>query len=289
MLDLILQQTVNGLTQGVAYALVALGLTMIFGVLHVINFAQGEFYMLGGLGAVLIISTLGLPYPLAVPLAIVGVMAVAYIVDQLAVRPVLTQPDGNSMVLLTTFAFSLLILHGVLAAVGPTPLRIDGIRGGFEIGPIYVSAQRFVVLIAGALALLFVELVLRRTRIGKQVRALAQSPFAAAVVGINVSMVRSITFISASALAGLAGALLVPIALFSPAMGQHVIINAFVIVVIGGMGNAVGAVVCGLALGILQSYASMVLPQEVGNAIIYGLLLLALLIRPQGILTRTTS
>lgn len=283
MLELLSQQFVNGLTQGVAYAFVALGLTMIFGVLHVVNFAQGEFYMLGGLVAVVLVRTLGVPYLAGVPLAIAAVVIVAWVVDRLAVGPVLDERDGNSMVLLTTFAFSLLILHTVLGAWGPTPVRIDGIRGGFQLGPVYISAQRLLVLAAGVAALAAIEFVLRRTIIGKQIRALAQSPFAASVVGINVPLVRTVTFLGAAGLAGFAGALLIPVTLFTPTMGQHVIINAFVIVVIGGMGNAFGAVTCGLLLGILQSYASTFLPQEVGNALIYALLLAALLVRPQGL------
>lgn len=283
MLELLSQQFVNGLTLGVAYAFVALGLTMIFGVLHVVNFAQGEFYMLGGLASVVLVGSAGIPYLAGIPVAIVAVVVVAWLVDQFAVGPVLDKRDGNSMVLLTTFAFSLLILHSVLGIWGPTPVRVDGIRGGFQLGPVYISAQRLLVLVAGVAALAAIEFVLRWTVIGKQIRALAQSPFAATVVGINVPLVRTVTFLGAAALAGFAGALLVPISLFTPAMGSHVIMNAFVIVVIGGMGNAFGAVVCGLLLGILQSYASTVLPQEFGNALIYALLLAALLVKPRGL------
>ena len=283
MLDLLLQQTVNGLTQGMAYALVALGLTMIFGVLHVINFAQGELYMLGGLVAVVATSMLGLPYAAAIPLAIVAVVAVAAVVDRVAVRPVLPQKDGPSTVLLSTFALSLLIHQGVLTAWGPNPARVEGVAGSVSLGPVVVTGDRLLVLAAGLVILFAIEFALRRTALGRRVRAVAQSEFAARVVGIDVARVRTLTFLGAAGVSGVAGALMAPVSLFTPSMGQHTIITAFVVVVIGGMGNATGAVVCGLALGVLEALASTVMPQDLGTAAIYGLLLVSLLIRPTGL------
>lgn len=283
MLDLLLQQTVNGLTQGMAYALVALGLTMIFGVLHVINFAQGELYMLGGLVAVVATSMLGLPYAAAIPLAIVAVVAVAAVVDLVAVRPVLPQKDGPSTVLLSTFALSLLIHQGVLTAWGPNPARVEGVAGSVSLGPVVVTGDRLLVLAAGLVILLAIEVTLRRTGLGRRVRAVAQSEFAARVVGIDVARVRTLTFLGAAGVSGVAGALMAPVSLFTPSMGQHTIITAFVVVVIGGMGNATGAVVCGLALGVLEALASTVMPQDLGTAAIYALLLVSLLVRPTGL------
>lgn len=283
MLDLLLQQTVNGLTQGMAYALVALGLTMIFGVLHVINFAQGELYMLGGLVAVVATSMLGLPYAAAVPLAIVAVVAVAAVVDYVAVKPVLPQKDGPSTVLLSTFALSLLIHQGVLTAWGPNPARVEGVAGSVSLGPVVITGDRLLVLAAGIVILLAIEFALRRTGLGRRIRAVAQSEFAARVVGIDVSRVRTLTFLGAAGVSAVAGALMAPVSLFTPSMGQHTIITAFVVVVIGGMGNATGAVICGLALGVLEALASTVMPQDLGTATIYGLLLVSLLIRPTGL------
>jgi branched-chain amino acid transport system permease protein len=283
MLDLLLQQAVNGITQGMAYALIALGLTMIFGVLHVINFAHGELFMLGGLVAVLATAVLGLPYVAGVGAALVVVALLAVLVDVLAVRPLLDTSDGPSTVLLSTFAVSLLLYQGVLTAWGPNPERVEGLSGVLSLGPVSVTYQRLLVLAAGVVLLGLIELVMRRTLVGKQIRAVAQSAYAARVVGIDVAKVRSLTFFGAAALAGVTGALVAPISLFSPAMGQHAIINAFVVVVIGGMGSATGAVICGLALGILEAMLSVVIPQEIGAAIIYALLLVALFVRPEGL------
>lgn len=283
MFDLLLQQFVNGLTQGMAYALVALGLTMIFGVLHVINFAQGEFYMLGGLTAVLASTGLGLPYPIAVLLAIVAVVAVAALVDLVAVRPVLLTKDGTSMVLLSTFAVSLLLQQTVLSTWGPNPARIEGVVGSITLGPVVITGHRLLVLLSGIAILVLIEYVLHRTTVGRRMRAVAQSEFAARVVGIDVTRIRTVTFLGAAATAAATGALIAPISLFTPLMGQHAIITAFVVVVIGGMGNATGAVACGLLLGLLEALASAFMPQELGTAIIYTLLLVTLLVRPKGL------
>ena len=283
MFDLLLQQAVNGLTQGMAYALVALGLTMIFGVLHVINFAQGELYMLGGLVTVLVTSMLGVPYLAALPLAVVAVVIVAAVVDRIAVKPVLPKKDGPSTVLLTTFAVSLMLHQTVLSIWGPNPARVEGISGSLSVGPLVITNHRLFLLVAGIALLALTEFVLRRTGIGKQIRAVAESEYAAQIVGIDVDRVRTLTFLGAAAIAAAAGALVTPVSLFTPSMGQHAIITAFVVVVIGGMGNATGAVVCGLLLGLLEAVASTFVPQEVGTAIIYALLLVSLLVRPNGL------
>lgn len=283
MFDLLLQQAVNGLTQGMAYALVALGLTMIFGVLHVINFAQGELYMLGGLVTVVVTSMLGVPYLAALPLAVIVVVAVAAVVDRIAVKPVLPKKDGPSTVLLTTFAVSLMIHQTVLSMWGPNPARVEGISGSLSLGNLVITNHRLFLLAAGLALLGLTEYVLRRTGIGKQIRAVAESEYAAQIVGIDVDRVRTLTFLGAAAIAAAAGALVTPVSLFTPSMGQHAIITAFVVVVIGGMGNATGAVICGLLLGLLEALASTFVPQEVGTAIIYALLLVSLLVRPNGL------
>jgi branched-chain amino acid transport system permease protein len=283
MAVLIVQQIVNGLAQGMAYALVALGLTMIFGVLHVINFAQGELYMLGGLVAMLATTSLGVPYAGAVLLAVICVVVAAALIDVVAVRPVLVDKDGPSTALLSTFAASLLIQQAVLTTWGPNPARVEGVSGSLSLGPIVVTNHRLLVVVAGVALLLLLEYALRRTALGKKVRAVAQSEYAAAVVGVNVPAVRTATFLGAAAVAGVAGALIAPISLFTPGMGQHAIITAFVIVVIGGMGNATGAVVCGLLLGVMEALASIFMSEEIGTAAIYALLLVSLLVRPKGL------
>jgi branched-chain amino acid transport system permease protein len=186
-------------------------------------------------------------------------------------------------VLISTFAVGILIYQGMLATYGPQPIRVDGIPGTLVLGSVALTFQRLFAIAVGLGLLIALEAMLRRSDFGRKLRAVAQSAFAARVVGIDVARLRTATFVIAAALAGLAGALLTPTVAFSPSMGQHAIINAFVVVVIGGMGSVSGAVICGLLLGVVESVSSIWLPQEMASAIIYGLLLVMLLIRPRGL------
>lgn len=284
--DLILQQTVNGVAHGMSLALIALGLTMVFGVLHIINFAHGELYMIGGLGLVIGMTHFHLGYVPSLALAIVAAGAIAWLVDGVGVRPLLDQKDGHSTVLLTTFAISMLLNEGALAIWGPSPVRVDGFEGLTSFGPIVVTNQRWFVIGLGLVVLIAIEFILRRTHIGKSVRAIASSAYAAEVVGVNVRKVRTITFVAAGALAGLTGGVMVPITMFTPSIGHNIIIDAFVVVVVGGMGSATGAVVCGLLVGLAQAYLSTLTSEQIGSAMVYGLLLITLLVRPTGLTGR---
>lgn len=277
------QQLVNGVSAGMAYSLLALGLTLVFGVLHIVNFAHGEIYMVGGLTAVIFSKILGLPYGFGIIGAATASGFVAWIIDRIAVRPYLDQRDGLSTVLLSTYAVSLLVLDSVLWSWGPNPYRIDGILGRLLLGPVTLTNQRFLVLFIGICLLIAIELMLHYTRLGRDLRAISQDPFAARAIGVNVTRVRTSTFVLAAVLAGVGGALLTPITLFTPLMGQHVLIKAFVVVVIGGMGSVIGLVFCGLALGILESIIGSFMASGLALALIYSLMIAALLVRPHGL------
>ena len=283
MLDVVLQQIANGLSVGMGYALVALGLSLIFGVLHVINFAHGETFMIGGLATLIATSLLGIPYLLALPIAGLVGAALGLAINWLAVQPLLKRRDSGADVLLSTFAISILIYQAVIAFWGPAPARIDGVPGSLEIGPVVLTNQRLFVLGAGFAFLAALEWCLRRTRFGTELRAVAQSQFAARVVGIDVTKVNLNTFVIAAVIAATGGGLLAPVILYSPMMGQVVIIKAFVVVVIGGMGSILGAVVCGLMIGLLESILSLVTGEGTATALIYSLLLVVLLVWPYGL------
>jgi branched-chain amino acid transport system permease protein len=283
MMELIAQQIVNGLSAGMAYALVALGLTLIFGVLHVINFAHGEFYMLGGLAAVLGVQHLGLPYVATLVIVPLVLAVVGMVIERASVGPLLPRPDGLSDALLSTYAVSLLLADVVLALRGPAPERIDGLEGALQIGGVVIGYQRLFVFVLGLALIAVLDFTLKRTRFGKQMRAVAQNRFAAQVVGIDVKAMGMRTFMLGAALAGLAGALLVPISQFTPLMGHNVVIKAFVVVVVGGMGSVAGAVVCGLALGVVEALLGLALPEGFTTALVYSLLLVTLMVRPQGL------
>lgn len=288
MFEVIVQQLINGLSTGFGYALIALGLTLAFGVLHVINFGHGEVVMLGALTVVLAHTHLGLPYLAALPLAALVGGLVGWVFDALAVRPLLTRPGGRTDVLLTTFAVGVLFYQVVLSVWGPAPARVDGIAGRIEIAGIGLTWQRLFIMLTSIVVLFALERLARRTRFGVEMRALAQNEHAARVVGIDVRAVGTRTFLLAAAIAGFGGALLAPITSYAPTLGQAVLIKAFVIVVLGGLGSTTGAVICALGVGVLEAMLGLVVEESVAAGSIYGLMLLTLLLRPQGLLGART-
>ncbi len=284
MTEVLVQQLLNGLSTGFGYALIALGLTLAFGVLHIINFGHGEVVMLGALTVVIATTVLGLPYLAALPLAaLVGALA-GWLFDAVAVKPLLARPEGRTDILLTTFAVGVLLYQAVFQIWGPAPARVDGIPGRLVLADIGLTYQRLFIMGASIATLFALERLARRTRFGVEMRAVAQNEYAARVVGINVRQVGSRTFLLAAAIAGFGGALLAPITSYAPTLGQAVLIKAFVIVVIGGLGSTTGAVVCALGIGVLEAMLGLLMPESVVAGTVYTLMLVALLLRPQGLL-----
>ena len=284
MAEVLVQQLLNGLSTGFGYALIALGLTLAFGVLHIINFGHGEVVMLGALTVVVATTKLGLPYLAALPLAALVGALVGWVFHALAVGPLLARPDGRTDILLTTFAVGVLFYQAVFQFWGPAPARVDGVPGRIELAGIGLSGQRLFIMAASIAALWALERLARRTRFGVEMRALAQSEHAARVVGIDVKAVGARTFLLAAAIGGFGGALLAPITSYAPTLGQAVLIKAFVIVVMGGLGSTSGAVVCALGIGVIEALLGLVVEESVAAGSVYALMLLTLLLRPQGLL-----
>lgn len=284
MAEVLGQQLLNGLSIGFGYALIALGLTLAFGVLHVINFGHGEVVMLGALSVVLATTYLGVPYLAALPLSVLVGGVVGWVFNAVAVAPLLPRPEGRTDILLTTFAVGVLFNQAVLSVWGPAPARVDGLQGRIDLAGVGLTGQRLFIIGASIAALFVLDRLARRTRFGVELRALSQSERAARVVGIDVRSVGTKAFLLASAIGGLGGALLAPITSYSPLLGQAVLIKAFVIVVLGGLGSAAGAVVCALAIGVLEAMLGMAMEEGIAAAAVYSLMLLVLLVRPQGLM-----
>lgn len=284
MSEVLLQQLANGLSIGFGYALVALGLTLAFGVLHIVNFGHGEVVMLGALTVVIATTHLGLPYLVALPLAALVGAVVGWVFDAAAVAPLLPRPEGRTDILLTTFAVGVLVYQVVLSVWGPAPARVDGLHGRVELAGIGLTAQRLFIMGASIATLAALHWLARRTRFGVELRALAQSEHAARVVGIDVRRVGSRAFLLAAAIAGFGGGLLAPITSYSPMLGQAVLIKAFVIIVMGGLGSAAGAVICALAVGVVEAVLGLYMEESVAAAAVYSFMLLVLLVRPQGLM-----
>lgn len=282
----LLQLTLNGLMLGLIYALIAVGLALIFGVLEVINFAHGEFLMLGGYAMALSLPLFGLSYWPALAVAVVVTSLVGVVLYEFFLRHIGQKEFERSI--LTTLGISMILLYGMQYIFTATPMMVDTAYGfdGIEIGSIRITVTR---LIAGGLSVVAFSglyLLLKFTQFGRAMRAIAQNREAAMMVGIKPRHVARNAVALASALCGLAGAALAPIQLLHPAMGQAIIFKAFALVVIGGLGNMTGAVVVALALGMIESWIGGFFSIVWQESAIFTIMIVAVLLRPDGIFQR---
>ena len=288
MTAVVLQQVVNGVTIGVVYALIAIGLTLVFGILGVINFAHGEFYMIGAFLTYTLTVRLGLEYFLALALTIAGGAAVGLLAERLAVRPL----KGRHMftVVLSTLGLSIFLENGALLVWGPDPREIELAWGSrpLLIGGVVITFLRVAVLATAAALIVALTWFIRRTTWGMAMRAVAANRDAAALMGIPVDRVYAITFAVGSALAGVAGGLLGAMFTIEPTMGEWAVVKAFSVVIMGGMGHVPGAVLGGIILGVAESLGAGFLPGGTSykDGIGYAILILVLLCRPQGLFGR---
>jgi len=283
-----LQQVVNGVTIGMVYALIAIGLTLVFGILGVINFAHGEFYMLGAFLTYNLTIGLGLDYFVALALTIVGSAAVGWLAERLTVRPL----KGRHMftVVLSTLGLSIFLQNGALLLWGPDPREIELAWGGRPVvlGGVVITFLRLAVLAVGAALIIALTWFIRRTRWGMAMRAVAGNRDAAALMGIPVDRVYAITFAVGTGIAGVAGGLLGAMFTIEPTMGEWAVVKAFCVVVMGGMGNLPGAVLGGIILGVAESLGAGFLPGGASykDGIGYAILIVVLLYSPQGLFGR---
>lgn len=288
MFDILLQQIANGLTIGMAYALVATGLALIFGIMGIINFAHGEFYMLGAYGVVLAMQYFGISYFWAIPVAVLGVMVIGYVTQKLTVDPLRKTHHFN--VLLSTFALSIGVYSLVSAMLGSFGKQVQTpLSGVVMLGPVVLTDQKIFVLTVGVFLLTGLVIFLKYTPIGKLMRCTAQNRFAAMVIGVNVRRIELFTFSLGIALAALGGALLSPLSPVVPEMGRLLTLKAFTVIVVGGMGNVGGAIVVAFMLGIMETLATGYFSSAWRDVITYSLLILVLLIRPTGLFGGTQS
>lgn len=284
-----------GLIMGVIYALMALGLTLIFSILRIINFAHGEFYMLGGYASYFILSTFtGLHPLLAIPLAglVVALIGLGFELGFLRVVHQDRIERPAEYALLVTFGMSFFLMNLALAVFGPYPYRSPSFfQGTVRLGFVQVSADR---LTAGVLSLLLVAMllvVINKTWVGKALRAVSQDKQAAAVVGINPLRMNTIAFALGIGLAAVAGAVLVPTFFVTPDVGAVPSIRSYIIIVLGGMGSIPGSILGGILIGLVESLGAGYFPDP-SRALTYktafGLIIfvLVLLFRPTGLFGR---
>lgn len=279
-------QVVTGLTLGVAVILVALGLTIIFGLLDVINMSHGEFYALGAFMA-LALSWLGVPFWLLLVLVPLAMLPIGYLVERSLIQRVFNSKDRHVTTLLLTFGFGLVLEEIIKLLFGPNPYKPETpIRGAVEVLGIFIPNYRLFLIVAGGAVIVAVALIVYRTRWGAIVRAAAFDRHMAASLGVPVHRIYAIAFAFGVALAGLAGVLLAPIYSVFPTMGRDFILLAFTVVIVGGMGSIAGAVVAGLFLTQVQAIASLYISPVWSDPIVFGIMVIMLMVRPQGLYGR---
>lgn len=279
-------QVVNGLALGVAVVLVALGLTIIFGMLDVINMSHGEFYAIGAYVA-LALGAAGISFWFLLVLVPVLMVPLGMATERLLIRPVFASRDRHVTTLLVTFGLALIVEDVLKVIFGPNTQRPPTpIPGATEFLGIIVPNYRLFLIAVGALIVAAVAWVVYRTRLGAMVRAAAFDRNMAASLGVPVSLVYAGTFAFGVGLAGLAGVLLAPIYSVFPTMGRDFILLAFTVVIVGGMGSIWGAVVAGLLLTQVQALASLVISPVWTDPIVFGTMVAFLMFRPQGLFGR---
>jgi branched-chain amino acid transport system permease protein len=284
--SLLFELLLNGLMIGSIYALFAIGLALIFGVLEFVNFAHGEFYMLGAMVTATLVQTIGLPYWASVPVVIVaGILAGVVFYDVLLKR--LRQGDFEKSILIT-IGLAMVLQNGALYLWGPSPrlLRTDFITDVFILGDLVVPVTRVIALCVSIAALVAVYAALYFTRWGLALRGVAQNREAALMVGIPPHSVSRIAVSAGIALCALSGAVLAMIYTIFPAMGLLLVFKAFAIVIIGGLGSIMGAVVVGLGIGFLESFLGLFYGAATANILIFSAMILLLMFRPLGLFGR---
>jgi branched-chain amino acid transport system permease protein len=279
-------QMMTGLALGVAVVLVALGLTIIFGLLDVINMAHGEFYAVGAYLA-LALGASGVSFWLLLVLVPLLMLPIGYLVERGLIQRVFNLPDRHVTTLLLTFGFGLVIEEALKIVFGsntqrpPTP-----ISGAVDIMGVLLPSYRLFLIVVGFAIIAAVAIVVKKTRLGALVRAAAFDRNMAASLGVPVSKVFALTFAFGVGLAGLAGVLLAPIYSVFPTMGRDFIFLAFTVVIVGGMGSIAGAVVAGLLLTQVQTISSLIVSPVWSDPIVFSIMILMLVVRPQGLFGR---
>jgi branched-chain amino acid transport system permease protein len=278
----ILQLAVFGILLGGVYGLASLGLTIIFGVMDVINFAHGVFMAIGMYVVWAVTTSTGINPILLVPLAAVVVFGLGVVSHVSVIRPVIDGPAESH--LLVTFGMVLILESALQIVFQPDPRKLNFDLGGLTVGSVQIPIVQVVALVIAVLAVVLVWLLLFRTRLGRAIRATADNRDDAEFVGINVPRINYLTFGLGAGLAGLAGGAISLFRLFDPFIGTtQYLVYAFVIVVLGGLGSLQGALIGGLVIGMVQIFASFYTHGTTHYVIIMVIFISVLLFKPEGL------
>ncbi len=283
------QQILNGLVMGAIYACMALGLTLIYGVLDQVNFAHGEMYMIGSYTVMLLATRLGVPYLPAVVLGMAAVALLGLAFEHTMFRPLRGTPEINTIIASLGASILLINLAQVVFGPMPQPLPTPMATQTVNVMGFTTTVQRLVVILVTVIILAGLYYLIKFTRLGKAMRATAQDREVAELMGVEIGRIAQLTFAVGGAMAGLGGGLIAPIFLVQPDMGLIASQKAFVVVILGGMGNVIGAVSAAFFLGVVESLGAGFISSEYRDLIAFAMLILVLWLRPEGFLGRTAK
>jgi len=279
----LVQQMLNGLAIGSVYTLIALGLTVVFGILGIAHFAHGSVAMSGGYLTFLFTERLGLSFFPAMALAMLAGAILGLLIERLAYRPVRDAPHINAFIIALGLTMMIeginLIAFGADQVVIQTPYR-----GVFNVGGVVVAELRLQVILTTGVLIGVIAYLISRTKTGKSIRAVAQNRPAAVLMGVNVNQVSAVVFSVSSALGVAAGALVGALLAIAPGVGEGLAVKGFAVLILGGLGSIPGAIVGGLVLGISESLAAGFISSAYKDVIAFLVMIFVLLFRPEGLL-----
>jgi branched-chain amino acid transport system permease protein len=287
-MQLFFQQIFNGVMLGSTYAIVAVGLTLVFGILHIPNFAHGHLYMLGAYITFFLMTLYGFGFWTALVTSMVALGLIGMLIERVVYRPLQDRPHINSFI--SAVGAMIILETSVIVFWGPQGRRIPNPYPDMvELFGITMSHQRLLVIVAAFVLIFLLQIFIKKTTPGTTIEAVAQNREGAMLVGINVNRVSSLTFAISTATAAAAASLVAPIFMISPTMGALLGMKAFVIVILGGLGSIPGAILGGYILGILEANGGGYLSAAYKDVYAFGALILILSIRPTGLFGKEVS
>lgn len=281
----LLQQIINGLSLGSIYALIALGYTMVYGIIKLINFAHGDIYMIGAFIGLYCGKNLGLSLLPTLIISMIGAALCGVIIEKVAYKPLRNSP--RITLLITAIGISLLLENGMKLAVGSSPKAFPKLLSTevIKLGSLSIETSKILMLVVSIMLVVFLQFIVFKTKIGKAMRAASYDIEAASLMGINVNNIISITFAIGSALAGAAGVLVsLAFKIVEPYMGMIPGLKAFIAAVLGGIGSIPGALIGGLLIGLTETLTKAYISTILSDAIVFAILIIILLVKPYGLL-----
>ncbi|MCL2033096.1 MAG: branched-chain amino acid ABC transporter permease [Oscillospiraceae bacterium] len=282
MFSMATQLFINGLAIGAIYAMVGLGIALIFRAVQAVNFAQGEFVVFGGFFAITFFSTIGLPVWLSIICGVLATMIMGYIFQRLVYVPL--QRSTSITIVVATMGVSIALTDSSRIIWGAAPRLFPEILGStvIAIGDLYVVPQNLVILVAALILFITQYILFERTFLGMQMQAVAQDKETAALMGIKVNRMIAITFLYSSGLAAIAGILVAPITYIWSTMGSGLVQKAFVATIVGGFGSVPGAILGGLFVGVVETLCGGFISSTYQDAFAFIILIIVLIVRPMG-------